>query len=277
MKIPDYINEKGNSIRLVTFTALFALIFINIYKPFSSSGWYPVSEFMFFVYSSLIILTGVLVVIISRIIMHFYGKRHSITYAKYAVWVFLEVLFMSLFYTGYTIYLNKERDAIDVFESSFINTALVLLLPYTVLWFYFGWKESSARLESLVSSMDELPQKAFGNIGFKDEKDVLRISINSKDLLYLESSDNYVTIYYQSNDKLKKFLLRNRIKNLEQELKESNVVRCHRSYMVNLERVKVLRREKDGLYIEMDSNLVSNILVSKSYSKKISEKFLSRP
>jgi DNA-binding LytR/AlgR family response regulator len=125
--------------------------------------------------------------------------------------------------------------------------------------------------------MDELPQKAFGNIGFKDEKDVLRISINSKDLLYLESSDNYVTIYYQNNDKLKKFLLRNRIKNLEQELKESNVVRCHRSYMVNLERVKVLRREKDGLYIELDSDLVSNILVSKSYSKKISEKFLSRP
>jgi DNA-binding LytR/AlgR family response regulator len=47
--------------------------------------------------------------------------------------------------------------------------------------------------------------------------------------------------------------------------------------MVNLERVKVLRREKDGLYIELDSDLVSNILVSKSYSKKISEKFLSRP
>ena len=75
MNIPKYINEKSNIIRLVSFTALFALIFINIYKPFDSSSWYKVTDFMFFVYSSLIILTGVLVVIISRIIMYFFSKN----------------------------------------------------------------------------------------------------------------------------------------------------------------------------------------------------------
>lgn len=70
-KIPDYYYEKSNLIRLVLFTAFFDLIFINIYKPFSSLTWYPVSEFKFFLFSSLVILTGLLTVAISRVIMYF--------------------------------------------------------------------------------------------------------------------------------------------------------------------------------------------------------------
>ncbi|KAA6328547.1 hypothetical protein EZS27_022568 [termite gut metagenome] len=54
-KIPRYIYEKGNIVRLILLTATLALVFINIYKPFSSSGWYALSEFKFFVFSSLII------------------------------------------------------------------------------------------------------------------------------------------------------------------------------------------------------------------------------
>ena len=50
-KIPSYIYEKQNIIRLILLTALFALVFINIYKPFSSLAWYNVSEFKFFVFS----------------------------------------------------------------------------------------------------------------------------------------------------------------------------------------------------------------------------------
>ena len=73
-KIPSYIYGKQNIVRLILWTALFALVFINIYKPFSSTSWYKVSEFKFFVFSSLIILTGVLVVVLSRIILFHWGE-----------------------------------------------------------------------------------------------------------------------------------------------------------------------------------------------------------
>ena len=39
-KIPSYIYGKQNIVRLILWTALFALVFINIYKPFSSTSWY---------------------------------------------------------------------------------------------------------------------------------------------------------------------------------------------------------------------------------------------
>ena len=67
--IPTYIYDKQHIVQLILWTAFFALVFINIYKPFSSSSWFDISEFKFFVFSSLIILTGVLVVVLSRSIM----------------------------------------------------------------------------------------------------------------------------------------------------------------------------------------------------------------
>ncbi len=137
-KIPSYIYEKSNIVRLILLTAFFALVFINIYKPFSSSSWYSVSEFKFFVFSILIILTGVLVVVISRIIMYYWGKNHSISNGAYAVWILLEIFFMSLFYTIYTLILNPEREYLSVFKESAINTSLVLLLPYSALHLYFS-------------------------------------------------------------------------------------------------------------------------------------------
>lgn len=277
MKIPDYINEKKNIVKLVTFTSIFALVFINLYKPFSSSSWYPVSDFMFFVFSSIIILTGVLVVVISRLVMYFYGKKHDISYFQYAFWVFLEILFMSLFYTIYTLSIGKERDSMEVFKTCIINTSLVLLLPYISLWFYFGWKESTGKLEKLssLSSTNSTDTTSLGNIPFYDEKGVLRISINKSDLLYIESCDNYVTIYYTANNTIKKYLLRNRLKALEDEFSGTNIIRCHRTLLVNLEKAKVIRKESDGLYIELDTKDAKEIPVSKSYQKKISEQFIS--
>lgn len=274
MNIPDHINNKRNIVRLIGFTALFALVFINIYKPFSSSLWYNISEFMFFVYSSLVILTGLLVVLISRIIMYLYSRRHTISYGKYALWVFLEILLMSVFYTMYTIILNKERDVMESFESSFINTALVLLLPYIVLWFYFGWRESTKRLEKIENEDDE-EQDIPGNITFNDEKGTLRLSVLCSDLLYIESSENYVVINYSNKGKVKRYLLRNTLKNIEGALERSRIVRCHRSYLVNLDRAKVIRRDKEGLFIELDTDGVIDIPVSKSYQKKVSETFLA--
>src|SRR5574344_1359630 len=239
-KIPSYIYEKQNIVSLILLTALFALVFINIYKPFSSSSWYNVSEFKFFVFSSLIILTGVLVVVISRIVMYYWGRKYGITYAGYALWIFLEIFFMALFYTIYTIYLNPEREYMAAFTESAINTSLVLLLPYSALHLYFSYKEKERQLSLLAEEKEEAASKQ-DVFSFYDEKKELRLSIKGTNLLYLESADNYVCIWYLNKGALTKFMLRNTLKTIEETLEYTNVLRCHRSYMVNFDQVKMIR------------------------------------
>ncbi|WP_425886525.1 LytR/AlgR family response regulator transcription factor [Parabacteroides sp. ASD2025] len=273
-RIPEYIYEKSNIVRLILMTALFALVFINIYKPFSSSSWYAVSEFKFFIFSSLIILTGVLVVVISRIIMYYWGKKHTITISAYAAWIVLEIFFMSLFYTIYTLVLNPEREYLSAFKESAINTSLVLLLPYSVLHLYFSYKEKERQLLLLKESQAEVAgrQNVFS---FYDEKHELRLSVKRSNLLYMESADNYVCIWYLNKGALTKFMLRNSLKTLEEDLADTNVLRCHRSYMVNFDQVKVIRREKDGVYLELGIENVPDIPISKTYSEKVTHWFMT--
>ena len=106
--IPSYLNEKQNIIRLVLFTSLFALVFINVYSPFGADKWYNLTRLEFFTYSSLTILTGVLVVVISRILMYYYSKRNSILLWQYLVWIGAEILSMALAYALFEKLILKE-------------------------------------------------------------------------------------------------------------------------------------------------------------------------
>ena len=233
-KIPHYLLVKDNTIQLILFTAVFALLFINIFQPFGSRNWYPdVSEFNYFFFSSLIILTGMLVVVISRLLMGLYTRKHSINYLQYTLWISAEILAMSLFYAIFSKFLPEggaSKDFIILFQKSAINTSLVLLLPYSISFLYFSWKENKRLLKEkiFIATASENPRK--GLIGFPDEKGELKISIMLENLIYIDSADNYATIHYINKEKISNFLIRNSLKWMEENLtKETPLVRSHRS------------------------------------------------
>ena len=110
-------------------------------------------------------------------------------------------------------------------------------------------------------------------IPFYDEKEELRFSVKLENLIYLESADNYVNIHYLDKDKISRFILRNTIKRLEESLKGTEIIRCHRSFMVNFEKVKILRKDKDELSLELDVPSSIAIPVSKTYVESVMETF----
>ena len=68
-------------------------------------------------------------------------------------------------------------------------------------------------------------------------------------------------------------MLRNNLKSLEGTIASNTIVRCHRSYMVNLQNVKMINYEKDGLYITFNTNAISRIPISKSYAEEVMKRF----
>lgn len=277
-KIPYYLLEKRNTIHMILFTAFFALLFINIFQPFGSRDWYQgVSDFNYFFFSSLIILTGMLVVVISRLFLGLYTRKNEVNYLQYAVWVFAEIIAMSMFYALFSKFVPKggeERDFFILLKNSAVNTSLVLLIPYTMSFLYFSWKDKNRLLNERVTqrTLTEIPKK--GLIGFTDEKGELKISIMLDNLIYIDSADNYATIHYINKEKIANFLIRNSLKWIEENLtKETPLVRCHRSYIINLDKVKVLRKTKAGIFLELDTPNAPDIPVTKTYYDKVMEKF----
>jgi branched-subunit amino acid ABC-type transport system permease component len=188
--IPSYLNEKQNIVRLVIFTSLFALIFINLYAPFGADLWFNVTRLEFFTFSSLIILTGVLVVVISRMIMYKVVKRHSVLLWQYLLWIFAEILFMALIYALFEKFFLKDiREFTELVKTSSRHTALVLLLPYSILWLYFSWMDKKEQIDRLAD-LQTLTSGSRNMIPFYDDKGVLKFSLKKENLLYLESAEN---------------------------------------------------------------------------------------
>ena len=92
-------------------------------------------------------------------------------------------------------------------------------------------------------------------------------------LLFIESADNYTTLHYLNKSKQSHFLLRNSLKRLEEQLEDTSLVRCHRSYMVNMDKVKILKKEKGGIMLELDEENTPDIPVSKTYYESFMQAF----
>ena len=288
--IPAFIYRKDNIIKLVVFTALFALFFINLYTPFNSADWYKISRFVYFLYSSLLTLTGVVIVAISRTIMYHYGKKHTIPYWSYCIWIIAEISAMAAIYTFISYSLAEPRNYWNVLKPSAKNTALIILIPYFISHLFFVLQEKNRLLNEAKERENELIGAAIqtgkniadGTVGkkdnaliFYDDKGEMKLSIKKESLIYLESADNYVEIWYLGKKGVANYLLRNTLKNMEDKFKETNIIRTHRSFIVNFDQVKVAKRTKGGLVLDMGIDKIPEIPVSKNYGDKVMQMLMS--
>lgn len=280
--MPSYLLEKNNVVRMILFTTVYSLVFINIFRPFNSETWIPNNNSTnYFMYSSLMVLVGMVVVSLSRIIMGVVVKRVQLTFPDYVIWLVSDAVIVSIFYTfiAYKVgfvdnYLNDNTEMtlweaiFSIFGRSTANCAWMLLIPYTVSLLFLD-------NQYLRNKLKEIGNKGLDSniVHLKDEKGEIRLSINIENILYAESADNYVTVKYINNDKIVDFLLRTNLKKLSDDLRDTPIQRCHRSFMINLLHVTSLKKDQTEFVIQFDTTSIKDITVSKTYQDSIMEAF----
>jgi len=275
-KIPDFLTDRKNTVSQILFTALFALVFINLYSPFGVNSWYNVTKPQLFFYSSLVILTGLLVIALSRIIMLQEVRRNPLTTRGYVVWIAMEIISMALVYVILrAIFISRIPDVLEAFRDSLKITSLVLLFPYTLTFLYFSWQEKNRKIEELTESGQVSKSVSPLMIPFSDYRGELRFSVKTEDLLYLEAADNYVIVHYMDGGKKAKYAIRNSLKKMEENLGDANLMRCHRSFIVNFDKVRIIRKESDGLVLELDIPEKISIPISGTYADEVMRLFSS--
>ena len=281
-ELPSYLLEKNNVVRMILFTTVYSLVFINIFRPFNSETWIPHNNSTnYFMYSSLMVLVGMVVVSISRIIMGLVVKKVQLTFPDYVLWLVSDAVVVSLFYVfiaykvGFIDNFLQDHpemttwEAIyNIFWKSTANTVWMLLIPYTIALLFLD-------NQHIKSKLKEIGDRGGDNsiVHLKDEKGEIRLSINIENILYAESADNYVTVKYINNDKIVDFLLRTNLKKLSDDLRDTPIQRCHRSFMINLLHVTSLKKDQTEFVIQFDTTSIKDITVSKSYQDSIMEAF----
>jgi DNA-binding LytR/AlgR family response regulator len=192
-------------------------------------------------------------------------KRHKIELSV-LVAVAL-VLVATLLFTPIRIYLWVEEHRIIL-----MWVTVVLLTAITgVIWAIAADLKEQLRQWEQGTVQERREQETMYK--FYDEKGDLKLIVRPDMLFYLEAADNYVQIHYMNAGKMEKILIRNTLKNIEWRFRDMNLVRCHRSYIVNLDNVKVLKRSDGDVMIDFGNEKIAQIPVSRSYGEKVFEKF----
>jgi hypothetical protein len=275
LEIPEYLKDKSTIITQVMFVSIFALVFINIYSPFNASSWFEVGRIEFFFYSSAFILSGMLIIVVSKLIFVLVAGRIRFTYLLFGIWHLMEIVLLAVVYLVGDLYLLKSgAELVERFTDLLFITLLVLAIPYSLSWLWLSLKDKRTKLENLTKNTS-LEFREHQMITFRDETEKLRFSVQSRDILYVESTDNYVTVHTNEKGKIKKIMLRNTMKRLEKELEGTLIQRCHRSYMVNFQNIKLVKLISTNLYIYLDFTEEIRIPVSRTYAEHVHE-FLNR-
>lgn len=107
------------------------------------------------------------------------------------------------------------------------------------------------------------------------ENDKDKMELKPEDLLFIESADNYSNVVFYRNSKINKQLLRGSLKRIESQIAFPFIVRCHRSYIVNLKFINHIKGNAQGYRIEFKIDLDDTIPVSRNYSKALFERLES--
>lgn len=280
-KLPKYLLGKYQLIGTVTFSVLFGVVFLNLYIPFSETAWFALGNSMMFMHTLIFISLAILILICSRMLM--YRTRHSyeMTYLGYITWCVLEITAIGGFYTWFTTDVTAADvgTKIDIFAKAMTNCSIALGLPYLISGMYFAIidKNNTIRLmnyDNVVTEEAPKPDSQKQKITLFDNSGALKLSLNPENLYYIESDDNYIKVWYtDSKDNLKQYILRCRLKTVEEDFKGSPLVRCHRKYIVNLKKVSTLRKESDGYVLDLDNEAIPPITVTKTYTDAVLSHF----
>ncbi len=278
--LPRYFRGKFQMIGTVTFTALFSLVFMLFSIPFSDNAWFELGPTKAFAFTATFFAIALLVIIISRRIMYA-TRRMRMTYLGFVLWIIAEAVIICLLYTAFTIQ-GDEIGIIDIEEKSFqeiFGRALLyaftsLIVPNIIAGMYFAILDKnktifkSSKRSAATENATPLPEER--KVNLYDLGGTLKFSTTLGSIYYFESDDNYIIVWYRgAGGELSKYMVRNRLKSLEDNFKDTMLVRCNRKYVVNAGKVKVLRHGEQGYELELEGPGLPVIPVTKTYEAQL--------
>lgn len=264
---PYPFGEKSN-IRLLIQSigeGIFIALFLIFFQPFGASDWQDPNKNLYLAgYGLITTLCGI---ILRFVVFKTFPKYHSeatwnigkeilsimmlilmiaagnVTFSSFAFdlkngignffWMLLAVMIIGIFPATFGVMLNY------IVQLKKYNQPIVVHYQAPKVFLDEQIAENKSQNTALLKLIAE------------NEKD--SIELGSDALYLIESSDNYSTVFYEKSGKLQKELLRSSLTRLESQISSENIVRCHRSFIVNLDKVEKVTGNAQGYKLHLKS------------------------
>ncbi len=251
-------------------------LFVLFFQPF------PIEHFDF--NNSLLFVAGLGVIVfvfmvLVRIIFPWFSRRNypnhqeRIVHSYYGSFIILVASTVA-----FAFYLHYVGSVSLTFYIMF-KVALICLAPVAILRIYDILKVLKNDNEALIIEKKVLQTQVekfeedflSKTVEFVSENNSENFSLTISDIAFIKSADNYVEIAYKEGDSFKRKLLRNTLKNTEQQIRQySNFIRCHRICIVNTHYIEKLNRDYNSHWLTI-KGFEEQLPVSRQYLLKLKE------
>jgi hypothetical protein len=275
---PFYETNKQKVLIPITFSLLvmFGIIILN---PAENPDLLLKQVLNVFTYGSIVIFVSLIFSLVLPVIYPNIFNDDKWNILKTILFFVISIVTIDIIITIYAYHFDNSNK-IDYFSLLFtiiIRSIVLNFFPLILIVFYSErslYKKNYFKAVEIISELrDEKQTKQIDNQiytfakGTNDE-----IKISEKNLLYIKAEGNYCLLVYNENSILKNKLVRSSLKNIEHLTNKSNhFVRCHKSYIVNLNKISNVSGNAKG-YTFYLKNHNFQIPVSRSFSKALIRK-----
>lgn len=271
---PFYLNDNGKNTALILVTSIFVTLFLTLYTPFENPyntlanniGW---GAYCFIaLYATLILLPKLFPNLFEL------TRWTLLKYILFNTWLFLSIGI--LFTVINSLLFNCDMSYLALFiktQREVVLTGLLPLIVVTVLAKNNLLKQNLAdavETNKTLHEIEDIREKP----KLQDNKITLStdtsetFSLKLTELVYAAAVDNYTEIYWRNEGKVAVKLLRATLKNIEAQLHNQFMVRCHRSYLINVQEIESISGNTNGYKLKMKNTEVE-IPVSRTKGKEI--------
>ncbi|WP_296701393.1 LytTR family DNA-binding domain-containing protein [Algoriphagus sp.] len=247
--------------------SLFFSIFMIFFQPFGVNNYDPkesITAVFALIMISIGFYLGVLLIVNEFLIFPLFFKREIYRW-QILIWLVWSNIYAA---TGLFLFYNLLGNWHDFRISSWLefifNFTALSFIPLTAIFFYSRMKQMQELTETKVDF--QLEGKSIINIPSDNQNDINSYSLEN--ILYLESEDNYVAIHFINKDILSKALIRSSLKKIDDLKLHPALIRCHRSFMINLVHLAQYDGNKQQGLITL-KHIIEPIPVSKSYASDL--------
>jgi len=261
----SFYNTSKYKISLSFSISVFFFFFIVFFLPFGVDNYNPNHKYtlyffleIFYFFIPLLAFSLLNEFLLRPIIFKKTTFKKIILWSIWTLFVLSTVMFIT-----YNILGNWHNFKLSSYLEFLIQVPVVLLFPLVGTFFFYRFRSLQYQIEHILTTkerfIDENQLVKFKGQGSKDQ-----ITLSLGNFLYGKAQDNYVELYYIDNEQLKKILIRSSLSNLSKSINDLVIVRCHRSYMVNLLQVIAVKGGNHEMTLNID-HFDAIVPVSKSY------------
>lgn len=255
---PSSDSDIKGRLRIIFGSGFFVSFFLIVFQPFGAHEWQnPNKNFLLAGFGMVTaICLSISLLLFPRLFTQYFREAYW-TLGKEILNSVTTILLISL---GNYTYSISTFDSDVQFSSSHLlfmvwATFLVGLFP-SVFLTYFKYQQNHKKYSNPpvpvhYQSIEDLKKEPNHKISLRGDGQKEELDFMISDFLMAEASGNYVEIFLVTGQLVNKKLIRATMSRLEREL-PSPIIRCHRSFLANLNRVEKVSGNAQGYRLHFD-------------------------